>query len=123
MTLLLAAAALCVPQHPQKQRRDAPAHTISAARDFGDPAAPTDEWKHGMAIHNKLRSEIVMPGDSLPSKVNIDEYLEIIKLFRHQVTNRVLAIGDKVGADVNAVLAFEECASKCDETYEMGVPR
>lgn len=107
--LFLAAAVLTAPEGRGRWRKNhqPPKEAISARRDFGDPASPTDAWKRGIAIHNKIRLD------------RMDTYMDVIKQFRHQVTNRVLAIADKVGADVNGVLAFEECAAKCDSTYDM----
>jgi hypothetical protein len=102
---LLLAASLGV---PLRDKGHAPVKKLHAARkDFGEPALPTDEWRAGIKIHNKLRID------------KVDEYLGIVAKFRHQISNRVLAIGDKLGADVNAVLAFEECSSSCDKTYDM----
>ena len=91
---------------PLEGRGGPPVKKLHASHeDFG--LLVTEEWHSAVKIHNKLRLD------------KVDDYLGIVATFRHQISNRVLVIGDKLGADVNAVLGFEECSANCDKTYDM----
>ena len=91
---------------PLKGKGHPPVKQLNAKHDkYGLP--PTDEWHSAIKTHNKLRLD------------KVDDYLGIVSKFRHQISNRLLPIGDKLGADVNGVLAFEECAASCDKSYNM----
>ena len=100
MAMLLASLGVPLPD-----KRGPVKHAISARKEYG--LLPTYEWRSGIKLHNKLRLD------------KVEDYLGVVAQFRHQISNRVLAIGDKLGADVNTVLAFEECSANCDETYDM----
>ena len=103
MALVLGALSLGV---PLKGKGHPPVKQLNAKHEkYGLP--PTDEWHSAIKTHNKLRLD------------KVDDYLGIVSKFRHQISNRVLPIGDKLGADVNGVLAFEECAASCDKSYDM----
>ena len=103
MALVLGAWSLGV---PLKGKGHPPVKQLNAKHEkYGLP--PTDEWHSAIKTHNKLRLD------------KVDDYLGIVSKFRHQISNRVLPIGDKLGADVNGVLAFEECAASCDKSYDM----